>query len=140
MRGPLARRDDTWSELGATAQLEAVPLADASEAPAEQEWWAEPHLVQFRRGLISAGADRDDRAVVAFREAINLRPDFAIGWLNLGHAFMRLRQWPEAADAYRALLKLPPDKVEAEMVEEAVSGAWKALGIENAKALAGVAH
>ena len=81
--------------LDAPAQLEAVPLADAPETPAERERWAEPHMVKFRRGLISAAAGRDDRAVIALREAVDLEPAFAPGWLNLGHALMRLSRLRE---------------------------------------------
>ena len=97
-------------------------------------------MVKFRRGLISAAAGRDDRAVIALRESVDLQPAFAPGWLNLGHAFMRLHQWVEAADAYCELLKLPLDTAHAWMEEAAFDTLLKMLGVTNTKAVAGVAH
>lgn len=57
--------------------------------------------------------NRFEEADQAFREALEMEPDYALAWLNLGCARMNGRQFAEAAEAFRKGLALRPDEVDA---------------------------
>src|SRR5262249_49163470 len=50
-----------------------------------------------------------DAAIVAFREAIRLKPDLATAHFNLGYALSCKGQWAEAIREYKEALHLAPD-------------------------------
>lgn len=52
-------------------------------------------------------------AELAFREALQMEPGYALAWLNLGCARMNARRFPEAVEAFRKGLALRPDEADA---------------------------
>src|SRR2546421_5987521 len=52
-------------------------------------------------------------AVEAFRQAVRVKPDFAVGYNNLGVTYNVLGQYPEAIEALKQALRIAPDYVEA---------------------------
>jgi tetratricopeptide (TPR) repeat protein len=69
-------------------------------------------------------AQRDlDGAVAEFRQAIALDPKFAPAHSNLGRAFSQQRRYKDASAAYREVIKLKPDDLEALDTEDRYNGA-----------------
>lgn len=67
----------------------------------------------FYEGRLAA-AQRDwDRAVVAFRKAVRLRPVYSEGWTLLGQAHARAGEYQAAAQALERAVEQRPDNVEA---------------------------
>ena len=61
-----------------------------------------------------------DRAVQHLREAVRLKPDFAIAHFNLGCALVEQGQRDEAAQHLREALRLKPNYAEARKKLESV--------------------
>jgi len=55
-----------------------------------------------------------EEAIDYFKEAIRIRPDYAIAHNNLGNALVKKGEMKEAIDHYRKTLKLKPDLVVAQ--------------------------
>lgn len=59
-----------------------------------------------------------DDEVVAYRQAIKIRPDYSEAWNNLGVAYDGSRQFEDAVAAFKQAIKLKPDSSES----------WSGLG------------
>ena len=59
-------------------------------------------------GATRANSSRSEQAVPAYRRALELKPTYARGWLNLGISHANLGHYKDAARAYIAALKLNP--------------------------------
>ena len=59
-------------------------------------------------GATRANSNRSEQAVPAYRRALELKPTYARGWLNLGISHANLGHYRDAARAYIAALKLNP--------------------------------
>lgn len=81
-------------------------LAEAADAGASPE-------ILNNRGLALFHLGRLDEAVVAFRAALNLLPDFAIAESNLGLALLNQKQFEEAIGPLQRALALDPSLIEA---------------------------
>ena len=55
-----------------------------------------------------------EEAIDHYKEAIRIRPSFAIAHNNLGNALVQKGEMKEAIDHYRETLKLKPDLVAAQ--------------------------
>ena len=96
-----------------------VPAAARTEpsSPAVEERRQAPALAdadsEYNRG-VRARVTRDwTEAVIAFRQALALRSDFADAWNELGYALRNQGRYPESLDAYHEALRLRPDFPEA---------------------------
>jgi predicted O-linked N-acetylglucosamine transferase (SPINDLY family) len=82
-----------------------------------------------------------DEAMVAYRQAIRLKPDYAEAYSNLGKASKDLGQLDEAIAFYRQAIRLKPDLAEAHnnlgnalegkgQLEEAIAAHRQAIGLK----------
>jgi cytochrome c-type biogenesis protein CcmH/NrfG len=62
----------------------------------------------FLLGEAYRDAHRLDRAILAYREAARLEPEFARAWFELGTAYIRLRERDEVPAVLERLEKLDP--------------------------------
>lgn len=69
---------------------------------------ADPDL-WYARGNDLTELGRDEEAVAAYDEALQLQPDFFAAWLNRGVALDRLGRYPEAIASFERALRLKPD-------------------------------
>ena len=63
----------------------------------------DPYL-QNSLGLAYMGKRRDDLAVMAFKKAIAIKPDYVEATNNLGAAFLRQKKWDQAIDIFDKVL------------------------------------
>lgn len=61
-----------------------------------------------KKGREAMGARKFEDAIVAFKEATQLKSSTPSAWFGLGAAYEAKRQWPEAAQAFRKLTELTP--------------------------------
>jgi len=96
-----------------------IPAAARSEpsSPAVEERRQSPALAdadsEYNRGMRARVARDWTEAVIAFRQALALRSDFADAWNELGYAFRNQGRYPESLDAYHEAIRLRPDFPEA---------------------------
>ena len=64
-------------------------------------------------GASAAQTERLDQAVIAFREAIKIKPDYAEAYNNLGNALQYKGDLKEAVEAYNTALSIEPNYAEA---------------------------
>jgi tetratricopeptide (TPR) repeat protein len=64
---------------------------------------------RYNAGWASAQEQDWPGAEAAYREAIDLRPDFADAWNGLGHALKQQKRFEESIRAYNEALRLRPD-------------------------------
>ncbi len=70
-----------------------------------------PAVRWYELGLQSCDEGNYERAVAAFREVIDLGPEFLLpnAWERLGFAHIKLRQEDQAVSAYNQAIRLKPD-------------------------------
>ena len=56
-----------------------------------------------------ANSNQSELAIPHYARALQLRPGFARGWLNLGISFANMDRYEEAAKAYIQALHLNPE-------------------------------
>ncbi|MCE1205558.1 MAG: trypsin-like peptidase domain-containing protein [Holophagaceae bacterium] len=115
--------ENAWLALG-LALDRAARISAGSSAPADLL----PEAVEaYRRSLalrrspkswnnLGVALDllnRFEDAELAFHEALNMEPGYALAWLNLGCARMNARRFPEAGEAFQKGLALRPDEADA---------------------------
>ncbi len=69
--------------------------------------------VYFYHGYTLQQLGRDSAAAHAFGRVTILRPDFLGGWTQLGDAYIRLKDYPKALDAYNRVLAKDSNQVDA---------------------------
>lgn len=67
----------------------------------------------FFQGRLAMARQAYDRAADSFREGLDRRPDFSLGWRLLGDAQRATRDFPGAVESYRKAMELVPDNLEA---------------------------
>jgi len=102
------------------AVLTCASWLQASYWLSSESLWAHARLVtpgnylaDTNLGIILAGRGQLDDAVVAFEEALNIRPDDAKAHNNLGDILMRRGQVEDAMPHFRKALKINPNYAEA---------------------------
>jgi len=94
--------------VDATKQSAALRLAEAagqdpaSSAAQIPESYLARNFQLYREG-------RYAESIAASRAAINLRPNYAEAWNNIGAAYNKLGQYDEAVDACEQALRYKPD-------------------------------
>src|SRR5215475_11999211 len=61
------------------------------------------------QGLALMASEKFEEAVVAFSQAIKIKPDYAAAHYNLGDAYFELEEVKKAADAYKRAIRYKPD-------------------------------
>jgi cytochrome c-type biogenesis protein CcmH len=76
-----------------------------------------PEMVEFDAAKHAAQSAKKpdqmpsvDEMLVALKKRLQQKPDDAQGWFLLGRTYMAMEQYPQAAEAYEALLKLTGDE------------------------------
>lgn len=64
-------------------------------------------------GKACAGLKSRDDAIAAYKQAVELKPDFYDAWYGLGIQYYFSKRWDDAIAVYQAAIKLKPDYAEA---------------------------
>ena len=75
--------------------------------------YGQANLHELRAQVLLA-IDEDFRAILAAKEATNLRPDWGDGWLTLGRAQLNLGEPSMAIESFEKVLKIDPNNIEAQ--------------------------
>jgi tetratricopeptide (TPR) repeat protein len=94
--------------LGALADPSSPAVEQRRQSPAETTAQSE-----YNRGVRARVGKDWPTAVVAFRRAVDLRPDFADAWNELGYALRHVGRYAESLEAYDVALRLRPNFPEA---------------------------
>ncbi|MBZ5553317.1 MAG: tetratricopeptide repeat protein [Acidobacteriia bacterium] len=70
-------------------------------------------FVWLVKGYEAQKAGKYEEAVSAYREAIRLKPDFAVEWYNLGVSYFNLGQYEKAISALQEAIRLRPGDADA---------------------------
>ena len=102
-----------WNHLGLALHASRQP-ADAAEAY-KQALRVDRNLavVHFNLGCLWSEQGDPARAVDSLRAYVGLSPRSFEGWLKLGQAQLRLRQWDQADQSFSGALRLSPRDAEA---------------------------
>ena len=68
---------------------------------------------EYAKGMRAKRAKEWSVAGAAFRKAVELKPDYAEAWNELGYAYRHLGNYPESVKAYDEALRLKPRFPEA---------------------------
>jgi tetratricopeptide (TPR) repeat protein len=99
--------------------LAAAPVAvgaDPSSPAVEQRRQSPAETTaqsEYNRGVRARVSKDWPAAVSAFRRAVDLRPDFADAWNELGYALRHVGRYQESLGAYDTALRLRPNFPEA---------------------------
>ena len=113
---------DAHYNLGNAWSLAPAHLNDAI-AEYEAALRLQPDYAKAHYNLGNAWSQIPGRlndAIDHYEAALRLQPDFAQGWHNLGVSWVRLGNFPEAAAAFRAQLRITPDDPAAQKALAAV--------------------
>lgn len=69
-------------------------------------------LAHNNMGILLSQHNRNDEAIVHFRESVRLNPGGIEGVRNLGNSYQMAGRYAEAIEAYRQALRIHPDDVE----------------------------
>ena len=69
----------------------------------------EDHSIPFNQGNKYLGDSKYDEAILSFKEAVRIKPDFAEAYNYLGVAYRKAEKKDEAIDAYKKAIKVKPD-------------------------------
>lgn len=69
--------------------------------------------LEYNRGVDFYKLGQYDRAITAFRQAINLSPDYVDAYYNLGLVLEYLQQYDEALTVFKQIIVRKPDDYEA---------------------------
>lgn len=97
-----------------TAVLALPALAPANEvAPRPSAPITTPAEEEYGKGIRAKRAKEWSVAAAAFRKAVDLKPDYAEAWNELGYALRNRGDYPESVKAYDEALRLKPRFPEA---------------------------
>lgn len=94
--------DNTAANVSATPVAEATPSEVLEEGDAQ---FSAEARAAFERGKDLSLRDHDDEAVEAFKQAVNLEPDYAEAFFRLAYSYTALGKKDEAKDAFEKAAK-----------------------------------
>ena len=94
--------------VAVTADPSSPAVEQRRQSPAEANAQSE-----YNRGVRARVAKDWPTAVTAFRRSVDLRPDFADAWNELGYALRNVGRYQESLEAYDVALRLRPNFPEA---------------------------
>src|SRR5262249_31375761 len=69
--------------------------------------------VFYVSGLLATDRDDLEAAIKDFKEALRRDPTLFGAWQDMGLAFIKLKRWPEAVEAFAETSRSQPDSIEA---------------------------
>ena len=99
-----------------TGELEMLPNASGkievtlAKRETEEQKLEKEAISSFEKGVKLAGENKLDEAIQAFQRAVELKPDFAEGYLNLGILLFRRQKDDEAESTLLKVLELKPEE------------------------------
>ena len=102
-----------WNLLGESQRLARQPGRAVQTLERASSVGRNSFATFFLLGEAYRDAGRLDRALIGYREAVRLDPEFARGWFELGAASIRIGEIEEAKSALGQLEKLEPKLGEA---------------------------
>lgn len=94
--------DNTAANVAATPVAEATPSEALEEGDAQ---FSAEARAAFERGKDLSLRDYDEEAIAAFKQAINLEPDYAEAFFRLAYSYTALDKKDEAKDAFEKAAK-----------------------------------
>lgn len=93
----------------------AAPLAGVANevAPRPAAPVTTPAEEEYGKGIRAKRSKEWSVATVSFRKAVELKPDYAEAWNELGYALRNTGNYPESVKAYDEALRLKPKFPEA---------------------------
>jgi len=101
-----------WNLLGECQRLAGRPGGAARTLERASTVGRTSYVTFFLLGQAYRDANRLDRAVKAYREAVRLAPEFGQAWLELGSAQARMGEVKEAQGVVEVLQKVDPIQAE----------------------------
>ena len=74
----------------------------------------------FKQGFDHANADRYADAIIAYKKAVEIKPDFSDAYYNMGLVYETLRQDPDAVAAYKMYIVFEPTGPSAASAREKI--------------------
>jgi Flp pilus assembly protein TadD len=94
--------------------LTTPTLAPANEvAPRPSAPVTSPAEAEYDKGIRAKRAKEWSVAAASFQKAVDLKPDYAEAWNELGYALRNMGKYPESVKAYDEALRLKPRFPEA---------------------------
>ena len=99
-----------------TVELEMLPNASGkieitlAKSETEEQKLEKEAISYFEKGVKLAGENKLDEAIQTFQRAVELKPDFIEGYLNLGVLLFRRQKDDEAERALLKVLELRPEE------------------------------
>jgi len=87
-----------------------------------------PEKVYLNLGHLYLDQSRNREAVESFRRAIEIRPEYLLGWMGLGQAYGASGRVDLAEKAYGKVVSIAPDSPEAERARQMIAGQAKQEG------------
>jgi len=87
-----------------------------------------PEKIYLNLGHLYLDQSRNPEAVESFRRAVEIRPDYVLGWMGLGQAYSAGGRVDLAEKAYAKVVSLAPDSPEAERARQMITGQAKQEG------------
>lgn len=71
--------------------------------------WADEAVKYYKKGISYGDEGKWDEAIVWFKEAVRLKPDFKWAHIRLGYAYMKKERFEEAIASYKEARRLDPE-------------------------------
>jgi tetratricopeptide (TPR) repeat protein len=84
---------------------------------------ADDYVAWYNLGLTYGNKAQYEDAILAYKKALEVKPDYVEAWNNLGVAYGKQGQYDDAISAYKKALEIKPDYAEA----------WNNLGVTYGK-------
>jgi putative inorganic carbon (HCO3(-)) transporter len=76
-------------------------------------------------GIIYVNVNKLDKAIDMFSRVVDIKPDYAEGWLNLARLYEMTKAYGKAADSYNEVLKINPSDTRATLQLDALRKSGK---------------
>ncbi len=96
-----------------TGPARGKPLREAPVSAAAGDVKRKDAEAYYHLGITHGREKRYDEAVIAFRRAALIKPNYTDAYFGLGHAYSYLGRWKEAIEAYEQVLRVDPKDTEA---------------------------
>jgi len=87
-----------------------------------------PEKIYLNLGHVYLDQNRTRESVESFRQAVEIRPDYLLGWMGLGQAYSAGGRLDLAQKAYGKVVSLAPDSPEADRAREMIASQAKQEG------------
>ncbi len=102
VKPPRITAENIYTLLQAGSFKDGVSLAKAAEPTEDEE-------ILILAGMCAMNCEQREQAVIFFRRALMIKPNFPQALTNLGVVLQELKRYAEAEDCYRRAISLQPD-------------------------------